>query len=174
MHLFNPVRYAPRALTLILALGALAVVGLALLLSSRWGVNACYLCVFQRLLFLILAAALLVASAGWRGRGLPRLALALAALVALGGMAVAGYQSGLQWLPSLELSCGAGQQNLIERIVEWLTPWSPTLFMANGFCEDDDFRLLGLSFANASFLAYGAYLAVSLALLRRHGHRLDA
>lgn len=155
-----------RGICAALAAGALVLVALALAAAEWWGASACYLCVFQRVLFLALILPLVLAAAGWRCRLVAGVALTLALLLALGVIATAGYQSWLQWFPSVELSCGSGSQNPVERLVEWLTQWSQTLFMATGFCEDDRLKLFGLSLANWSLLAGIAYAALSALLLR--------
>lgn len=155
-----------RGLCAALALSALGLVAAALALAEWWGASACYLCVFQRILCLGLFLTLGSAAALWPRRMLRQSALLLALLFALVLVATAGYQSWLQWFPALEISCGSGTQNPIERLVEWLTPLSPTLFMALGFCEDDELRLLGLSLATWALLAGIAYLTATVALLR--------
>lgn len=154
-----------RLCTLLMAAGALMLVLLAILMTQLWMLNACYLCMFQRLLYLGIMLALLVATGFWKNRRLAGGGLFLAGLIALGGIGVAGYQSWLQWFPQLELSCGTGSQNLMEQTVEWLGRLAPTVFMATGFCEDDSFRIFALSLANWSLLSFMALAGGCFVLL---------
>ncbi len=143
-----------RALSLFMAAGSLLLVLLAVLMTQLWNLNACYLCMFQRLLYLGIMLALLLAFWRWPDRRTLPLMLVIALLVSLWGVGVAGYQSWLQWFPQMQLSCGTGSQNFMEKTVEWLGQLSPTMFMATGFCEDDDFKIFWLSLANWSALSY--------------------
>ena len=154
-----------RALTLLMAFCSLLLVILSVILTQVWMLNACYLCMFQRFLFLVITPLPLLAWWRWRDRCTPVVLLLLVALVALGGMGVAGYQSWLQWFPELNLSCGAGNQNLMEQTVEWLGRLSPTMFMATGMCEDDNFKIFALSLANWSLLSFLGLFVGSLGLL---------
>ncbi len=101
----------------------------------------------------------------WHDKWSATAPLIIAVMISLGGVAVAGYQSWLQWFPQMNLSCGAGTQNFIEQIVEWLGQLWPSMFMATGFCEDDNFKILYLSFANWSMLFFLGLSAGSLVLL---------
>ena len=92
-----------------------------------------------------------------RGRWLPAvLTLSLAAL----GLAVAGYQSWLQFQPANMVSCSAGQLSRIEDLVEWLGQQVPTLFLAGGSCDETPWVVLGLSLANWAMFTFAAGLAV--------------
>jgi len=89
--------------------GAAAVVA-SLALTPWLNLQPCHLCVFQRLLGMAIAVLALIAAVGVRGRWLPAvLTLGLAAL----GLAVAGYQSWVQFQPPNTVSCGACQLGLI-------------------------------------------------------------
>lgn len=161
----NILRNHGRALALFLALGPLLAVVLSVIIAEKWGLNACYLCMFQRLLFLCATITMLFVWWRWHGGLSATAPLVLTIAISLGGVGVAGYQSWLQWFPQMQLSCGAGTQNLIERIVEWLGQLWPSMFMATGFCEDDNFKILYLSFANWSMLFFLGLSLGSLALL---------
>lgn len=154
-----------RVLTLVMAAGSLLLVVLSVIMTQLWNLNGCYLCMFQRLLFLGILLALLVACWRWPQRGTTLAMLAIALLIALWGVGVAVYQSWLQWFPQLELSCGAGSQNFMDITVEWLGRLWPTLFMATGLCEDDTFKILWLSLANWSALSFLAVSAGCTGLL---------
>jgi disulfide bond formation protein DsbB len=138
--------------------GAAAVVA-SLALTPWLNLVPCHLCVFQRLLFMVIAVLALIAvvPANVRGRWLPAvLTLAVAAL----GLAVAGYQSWLQFQPANTLSCSAGQLSRIDDLVEWLGQQVPTLFLAGGSSDETQWLVLGLSLANWAMIAFAGGLAV--------------
>jgi disulfide bond formation protein DsbB len=154
-----------RSLALLMALGAAGVVLLAVVMTRLLALEPCHLCIFQRVINFAIAVALMVACGAWWRASLRSGALALGALCAAGGMAVAGHQSWLQWFPETSFGCGGGQPGIIEQLVEWLGQQSPVLFLATGFCESKELVILNLSLANWSFLTYAALLAGSTALL---------
>ena len=169
--MFTP---APRPLWALLALIAAAAALASLVLTPWLHLEPCHLCIFQRLLFMLMAllAALTAALShtGWRRFGARLTALIFLGLAALGSGAAA-YQSWLQWQPPDEVSCVGGQPGLIERLVEWLGQQSPALFMVSGFCEDKQLAILGLSLANWALLIFVAALAAGAWALWRGGRR---
>lgn len=137
----------------------------SLLLTAWLDLHPCHLCIFQRLLYLLLALVGLLAAwlAGTRS-GL--LAGGSVLVIAAAGAATAAYQSWLQAQPAGSISCLAGQPGRIELLVEWLGQRWPALFMATGFCEDAELVILGLSLANWSLFFFIACLgAAAWALL---------
>lgn len=148
------------ALTLIPA-GLLAA-GLAL---GEWArLQACYLCNFQRFVYLVLV--------GWAALGvlLPggrRFWGALYGLTAAGGAATALYQSWMQYAPQQALECGFGDPTLIERLVNWLSLQWPTMFMVTGFCTSKEWVFMGLSLANWSAVCFLALAAAGMWVRRR-------
>jgi disulfide bond formation protein DsbB len=126
--------------------------------------NACPLCIFQRLLSLLL---MLFALAGVVLPTLRRLWALLAGLTAAGGLATALYQSWLQFaaLPSNE--CGFGEPTLIERLVDWFGMQWPSLFLATGFCSSKELVFLGLSMANWAAFCFAGCVAAAVWLARR-------
>lgn len=149
------------------ALLAMTAVGLTL---AGWSIGelmklqACPLCIFQRLLYLLIG---LLALAGVVFPGARRLWGALLAVTAAGGVATAAYQSWLQYLPEASMECGFGEPTLIERIVDWFGVRWPAMFMATGFCSSKDWLFLGLSMANWSVVCFLAFLAAAVWLLLR-------
>ncbi len=151
---------SPRSLWLLLAAGCASLVIASLVLTAWQNLHPCHLCIFQRLLYLLLAGAGLAAGllaprpqARWIGF----FALPLAA----GGLAVAAYQSWLQAQPPGSVSCVGGELGLIERLVEWLGQFQPELFLATGFCEEVEMTILKLSLANWSVLGFAVCLALA-------------
>lgn len=144
---------------LALGLSSAGLVGGSFLLTAGYDLQPCYLCIFQRLLFMLLAAVCLVAAVTTSDR-LGRAVGALGLPIALLGAGTAAYQSWLQRQPVDTVSCLGGEPGLIERLVEWLGQLLPGLFLATGFCEDDGLVILGLTLANWSLLAFLAALIV--------------
>lgn len=149
----------PRRVWILLALACAGAVLASFGLTAWLDLSPCYLCIFQRTLFMLLT--LLAALAALSGM----LAWVAGPLFVLGcavGIGAASYQSWLQLQPPESVSCVGGQPGIIERLVEWLTQLSPALFLATGFCEDDGFLILGLSLANWALLTFAAGLAAAL------------
>lgn len=165
MPIMYLLRRHARSLALLLAIGAFALVLVAVVLTHWLALLPCHLCIFQRVLHLAVGATLLVAWASWRGRLIPFISLINTVAFSVAGLIAAGYQVWLQWHPLSSLGCGVGQQGVIERFVEMLSDWIPTLFMAGGLCEDDDLVILGLSIAVWSFLAFAGFLISSVTLI---------
>ncbi|MTW22083.1 disulfide bond formation protein B [Allochromatium palmeri] len=166
---------APRPIWVLLALMT-ATVALASFVLTPWlDLEPCHLCIFQRTLFMLMAllAALTAAllQPDWRRFGARLTGLLFLGFAALGS-GVAAYQSWLQWQPVGEVSCIGGQLGPIERLVEWLGQQAPSLFMASGFCEDEQLTILGLSLANWAFLIFGAALVAGAWALWRSARRM--
>ncbi len=147
----------------------LALAALGLTLAGWWigelmKLQPCPLCIFQRLLYLLIAA---LALAGALLPGWSRFWGGLLGLSAAGGAATAAYQSWLQYLPEVSTECGFGEPTLIEQIVDWFGVRWPAMFMATGFCSSKDWMFLGLSMANWSCLCFLAFLVAAGWLLAR-------
>ncbi len=163
----------PRLIWAALAAGSFGLVIGSFVLTAWLDLHPCHLCIFQRLLFMLLTLFGLLAAwlsprpAGW-WIGLASLPLAAA------GLATAAYQSWLQWQPPGSISCMAGDPGLIEQLVEWLGLRLPELFMATGFCEEAELTILGLSLANWALLAFSAWIMLAIrALFRAHQVHAD-
>lgn len=155
----------PRVVWLVTAAAAAAAVLASLVLTAWLALAPCHLCIFQRLLFMLIAGLGLLAALT---RGLVQgLAGGLIALAAVAGAASAGYQSWLQEQPPDSISCIGGQPGLIERLVEWLGQQAPALFLATGFCEEKELLILGLSLANWALLCFLLALVAAWWALRR-------
>lgn len=147
-----------------LGLGSLGVVALGMELQALLRLAPCPLCIFQRLLYLLIGV-LALGGAVWPGAR----ALWSAAVggVSLAGIGVAVYQSWMQAYPELATECGYADPNLIERLVDWLGMQWPSLFLATGFCSSRDWEFLGLSMANWSVPIFGGILVYAVLLARR-------
>lgn len=142
-------------LALVCAAAALTSIGLTLWLR----LDPCHLCIFQRLLLMLMCPLALAAiRRGWLGR----LAAGLFSLLGGVGALTAGYQSWLQLQPPGSISCSGSEMGPIEQLVEWLGQLVPTLFMASGFCEDAELVILGLSLANWGLVLFLSLVAAAL------------
>ncbi|MBK1693418.1 disulfide bond formation protein B [Chromatium weissei] len=149
-----------RAVWLLLAAVTATVAMASIVLTPLFDLDPCYLCIFQRLLFLLLAlfAALAASGIPW----LTLTARLLFLVVSASGIVVATYQSWLQWQPADTVSCVSTQPNVIEQLIEWLGERLPSLFLASGFCEDRGLVIFELSLANLAGLVFAGVLAVAL------------
>ncbi|OQX02840.1 MAG: disulfide bond formation protein B [Thiothrix lacustris] len=150
--------------TLWLAIGLIAM-GLAassFVLAAWLDLHPCYLCVFQRLLFMLLAVFGLLAATGFGEKVWGGLVIALAGV----GVTTAGYQTWLQLQPPGSASCAGSQPNLIEQLVYFLSDNLPSLFEVSGLCEDQELVILGLSLANWALVSFLAALIAAVWALR--------
>lgn len=147
-----------------LALGVFGLVAVGMELQHLLRLAPCPLCIFQRLLYLIIG---LVALAGVLLPGGRLLWSALIAALAAGGVAVAGYQTWMQAFPLLATECGYSDPNAIERLVHWLGMEWPSLFLATGFCTSREWEFLALSMANWSLLIFAGIVGYAALLFWR-------
>ena len=147
-----------------LALGVFGLVAVGMELQHLLRLAPCPLCIFQRLLYLVIG---LVALAGVLLPGGRLLWSALIAALAAGGVAVAGYQTWMQAFPHLATECGYSDPNLIERLVDWLGKQWPSLFLATGFCTSREWEFFGLSMANWSLLVFAGIVGYAALLFVR-------
>lgn len=154
----------PRALIAATGLAALGLVGGGVLLAQTMNLAACPLCVLQRMLYLLLAAEAAVAWALLRPPRPIRLAALAMAVTAATGAGIAAYQTWLQRFAK-GVSCTADQP-WWEHFVNWAGSRFPLLFEASGLCSEAGWKLLGLSIAEWSLLAFGA-MAVAMTVACR-------
>ncbi|MDD2664975.1 MAG: disulfide bond formation protein B [Dechloromonas sp.] len=147
-----------------LGLGSLGVVALGMELQALLRLAPCPLCIFQRLLYLLIGV-LALGGAVWPGAR--ALWSAAVGSLSLAGIGVAVYQSWMQAYPELATECGYADPNLVERLVDWLGMQWPSLFLATGFCSSRDWEFLGLSMANWSVPIFGGILIYAVLLARR-------
>jgi disulfide bond formation protein DsbB len=147
----------PTHLWLGIALGAAGLAIGSLVLTAWLDLHPCHLCIFQRLLFMLIG---LLALGAMLFRRWPARAVLGSVVIGLAaaGLGVAVYQSWLQLQPPDAVSCVGGQPGLIERAVEWLGQQAPSVFLATGFCEEEELVILGLSLANWAAASFAAVL----------------
>ncbi len=160
-------RWNNRPTVLFMSLGALGMGLAAIILASTLKLEACYLCIFQRVVYFFIGAVLLIAGLVWNLLFLRIATLAVAAGFSAWGLVVAAQQSWLQWFPDSGLSCKIVEPGATERLIDWLGQLYPLFFMATGLCGSKDLVIIGLSLANWSFLilsiffVFGSGLALS-------------
>lgn len=155
----------PRAWFAALALGSAGLAGMGMSLQAMLHLAPCPLCIFQRLLYFVVALVALAGLALPAGR---RAWSVLLVALALLGAGVAAYQSWMQAFPNLAPECSFTDPNLIEQLVDWLGMQWPSLFLATGFCTSRDWEFLGLSMANWSLPIFLG-IAIYAGLLGRRG-----
>ena len=149
-----------------LGLGCFGLVAIALELQHLLRLSPCPLCIFQRLLYVVLAFV------GLAGFLLPRLRilwLGVSAALAALGAGVGLYQSWMQAFPELAGECSYSDPSLIERCVDLLGMQWPSLFLATGFCTSREWVLFGLSMANWSAVLFVAIAAGAALMLAGRG-----
>ncbi len=145
-------------LWLVIGLIALSLVASSFVLTAWLDLHPCYLCIFQRLLFMLIAVFGLLAATGFGEKVWGGLVLLLAGV----GTATASYQTWLQLQPPGSASCAGSQPNLIEQLVYFLSDNIPSLFEVSGLCEDEELVILGLSLANWALVAFlSAFIAAA-------------
>ena len=149
----------------LLAAAASVLLASGLILGEVAHLEPCYLCNFQRLLYIVIALLALCASLTNRW---PQVWGVLIAASALWGVASAVEQSWMQFVPDQVTECGFSDPTLVETIVNWLSAKWPAMFMVTGLCTVKDWVFLGLSLANWSALCFLALTGVAVwQMLRR-------
>lgn len=147
----------------LVALVCVAAVIAALVSQHVFDMQPCAWCVFQRMLFLLIAAVCwlgVLLGKVWTGGY--RLAASLAFLLALGGVASAWYQYSIA---SNLFSCNQtfADQFMVASGLDAGLPW---LFGIYATCADARVNLLGIEYALWSL---GLFVLVGIAALRRIG-----
>ena len=151
-------RLSARAGFAVIFVAAFGLVGGGMVLAELMRINPCPLCIFQRILYLLVGT---VALLGVFLPGARRLWGTLIGLLSAGGLATAVYQTWMQLYPEAATQCGFGEPNLIEQLVDWLGVQWPFMFMATGFCTSKEY-ILGLTLANWSVLCFSGFLLVGV------------
>jgi protein dithiol:quinone oxidoreductase len=150
---------SPTRVALLLGLACTGLVGASFYVQHVLGIEPCPLCIIQRFTYLVLAIVFLVAAIVQSGGSLQRGLLWFAALLTLGGLGVAGYQTHLQLSPpTLATTCSASLSYMLETLS--ITDVLAQLLNAKGDCSDTSFKVLGLTLAQASLLIFTGFTLV--------------
>jgi len=152
-------RNDPRLLFLLGGGASLALVGVGIALAESMRLAACPLCIWQRILYMVIA---ILSGIGALTAGKPsgRLVAFLIAIAAVAGAGIAGYQTWLQRV-SPATPCG-GAEPWWEAFIRWAGEQAPLLFKASGLCSDPAWTFLGLSIAEWSLSCFLGLLVLAL------------
>lgn len=147
-----------------LGLGCLGLVAVGMELQTLLRLAPCPLCIFQRLLYIVIGIIGLLGFIWPAGR---MLWAVLAGGLGVFGFGVAAYQTWMQAFPDLAPECSFTDPNAIERLVDWLGMEWPSMFLATGFCTSRDWEFLGLSMANWSVVIFAGIVVYAALLFRQ-------
>jgi disulfide bond formation protein DsbB len=145
-----------------------ALMSYALYAEHILGLEACPLCILQRMVIIALGFVFAVAALhAARGAG-ARAYAALGALLALVGMGISGWHVRLQNLPPAEVpACGPGYDYIMDTF-GWLEGLS-MIFTASGECAEVNWEWLGLSMPAWVFIWF---VALGVLAVVANGSRL--
>ena len=127
------------------------------------GYAPCPLCSLQRVIFIILAVVLAIASLGCGKKFINLSSAALGILLSITGMVFAGRQAFLQHFPAQnggEGGCGVSLDYMLH-VLPIQTVLKKVL-IGGTECAQVTWRFLGLSLADLSFISFGAMLLLML------------
>ena len=159
---------APRRVLALIAAACVAMLAFGMYLQHVVGLEPCPMCIVQRYALTAVAvlaglASLRVGRGWWMGFGV------LALLSAGFGAFVAARQSWLQWYPPEVATCGRDFYGMIENYP--ISRAIPMIFRGSGDCSAVDWRFLGGSIANWSFVWFVAFGLILLLLIVRGAQR---
>lgn len=152
-----------RTQLVLIGTAAFGLVLTGILLAHQLNLAACPLCILQRMLYLVIALGASIAYFLAHHAKSSRLAMLLMGLAAFTGASIAAYQTWLQRFAA-DTNCAANQP-WWERFVYWAGEKAPWFFEATGLCSDAGWKLLGLSIAEWSLLAFSIFTFLTLRLL---------
>jgi disulfide bond formation protein DsbB len=166
MKAVSRVLASPGQVALVLGLACVGLVGASFFVEHVLGIEPCPLCIIQRVTYIGLIP-VLFAAAMTRPHGRAQRALFWAAAVlALGGLGVAGYQSHLQLFPApVVATCGASLSYMLDTMA--VTEVLARMLHAGGDCSDASFKILGFTLAQASFVIFLGFFVLLGALLKK-------
>jgi disulfide bond formation protein DsbB len=158
---------SPTRVAVLLGLACAGLVGASFYVQHVLGVEPCPLCIIQRFTYLALAVVFFGAALAPTDGSLQRGLIWFAALLTLGGLGVAGYQTHLQLAPpTLASTCSASLSYMLETLS--VTDVLAQLLNAKGDCSDTSFKVLGLTLAQASLLIFTTFaMILGMVIVRR-------
>jgi disulfide bond formation protein DsbB len=165
MRTLSRLAAAPAGVAGVLGLVCTALVGASFYVQHVLGIEPCPLCIVQRFTYIALVPVFLAAAIAPADGRSQRSLLWAAGTLALGGLAIAGYQTYLQLFPApVAARCSASLSYMLDSMA--FTEVLARLVQATGDCSDTSFRILGLTLAQASLLVFLSF-TLSLAILLR-------
>jgi disulfide bond formation protein DsbB len=170
MKTLSRILASPTRVAVLLGLACSALVGASFFIQHVLGIDPCPLCIVQRFTYVGLIP-VFFAAAVMRGH-LPtqRALFWTAAVLTLGGMGVAGYQTYLQLFPApVAATCSASLSYMLDSMA--LTEVLARVLHATGDCSDTSFKVLGLTLAQASLVVFLSFSLALATVLRRQPAR---
>jgi disulfide bond formation protein DsbB len=162
--LFSWIDQSPRRVLALISAACVAMLAFGLYLQYGQGLEPCPMCIVQR--YALIGVAVFTGLASGRAGLAWRVLWSLLALAAAGfGAFVAARQSWLQWYPPEVATCGRDFYGIIENYA--LSRAIPMIFRGSGDCTVVDWRFLGGSIANWSFIWFTLFALVLIAVLVR-------
>ena len=156
MNALSRLLASPTRVAVLMGLACTGLVGASFYVQHVLGVEPCPLCIIQRFTYLALAIVFLGAALLSSQVALQRGLFGLAAVLTLGGLGVAGYQTYLQLSPpAMTGTCSASLSYMLETLS--FTDVLARLLNAKGDCSDTSFKILGLTLAQASLLIFTTF-----------------
>jgi disulfide bond formation protein DsbB len=160
--------FRPRIWFLLVAVTCASMIGYALYVQHELFIDPCPLCVFQRLAFITMGSAALLAfihNPGITGRWIYSVILMLGGLF---GIVIAGRHVWLQHLPADQVpDCGMGLNYMLETLP--FTEVLSEVLHGSGECAEVDWTFLGLSMPNWSLLWYIGLTVITLFVVIKAG-----
>lgn len=142
--------------------GCFALVGLALWIQTRYGLEPCPLCISQRIVFMSLGALFLVAALAPKCL---KVQSVLQVLTAIGGAGVAIRHWWIQaHKEEMIADCGVGFDYMFENFP--LQKALTLVFKGTGDCAAIDWTFLGLTIPQMSLIAFISFGAYAIYLLK--------
>jgi len=162
--LFSWIDQSPRRVLALISAACVAMLAFGLYLQYGQGLEPCPMCIVQR--YALIGVAVFTGLAGSRAGLVWRVLWSLLALVTAGfGAFVAARQSWLQWYPPEVATCGRDFYGIVENYA--LSRAIPMIFRGSGDCTVVDWRFLGGSIANWSFICFTFFALLLITLLVR-------
>lgn len=150
---------------MLLGLSCTALVGASFFIQHVLGIDPCPLCIVQRFTYVGLIPVFLGAAMLRDHAPAQRALFWAAAVLTLGGLGVASYQTYLQLFPApMAARCSASLSYMLDNMA--LTEVLARVLNATGDCSDTSFKVLGLTLAQASLLVFLTF-SLSLAMILR-------
>jgi disulfide bond formation protein DsbB len=154
-------RLTPRLVFLATFLACAALLGFAIYMQERMGLEPCPMCILQRYAFVAIGAVALVAAIHGPTRGIALKAYAIVlVLFALAGGGTAIRQSWLQHNPPKTQSCGQELEFYLENFP--LAQALPKIFQGSGDCAEVKWRFLGLSIPEWALVWFVIFTAAAI------------
>ena len=154
-------RLTPRLVFLAIFLACAGLIGFAIFLQEKMGLEPCAMCILQRYAFVAIGIVALVAAIHGPARGVfLKLYSVLVVLFAMVGGGTAIRQSWLQHNPPQTQSCGQELEFYIENFP--LGQALPKIFAGSGDCSVVKWKFLGLSIPEWALVWFVIFIVAAI------------